>query len=395
MFCKQDSNDKKNDLNDLNDLNDTYNSIITMSTLKAVSLFSGMGGDTLGMERAGVEVIAFNECNRPAIESHQANFPNSVLIGNSTNKNDITRIPDIDFLKYREVVDLIFAGFPCQGFSKGGKKLPDDPRNTLFREFVRVTDLLKPKYIIGENVDGLLNRKTDSGELFINVIVNEFTRIGYNINYEVMRAVDHGVPQVRKRLILVGVRNDLDVSYEFPEPIDAHLNLVNVVNFSMEGCISLDDEDYNMGSLPTECLVQDLSNDETESSTVHPYLRLKAKSRNQVYKDITHVSLLSFGKRASPIHAEIIDIRKPSKTIICSYDHQPRLFVPLQNKHGYYLRCLLPDELKQIQGFPANFHVCGNKKQQIQQIGNAVPPPLVERIVENLIILDASLSPPE
>ena len=96
-------------------------------------------------------------------------------------------------------------------------------------------------------------------------------------------------------------------------------------------------------------------------------------------------NLISFGKRESPLHIEIVDIRKPSKTIICTYDHQPRLFVPIQNKRGYYLRCLLPNELKQIQGFPKNFKLCGNKKQKIKQIGNAVPPPLIERIVKKIL----------
>ena len=88
-----------------------------------------------------------------------------------------------------------------------------------------------------------------------------------------------------------------------------------------------------------------------------------------------------------PVGGEIIDIRNPSKTIICTYARQPRLFVPLQNKNGYYLRCLLPDELKQIQGFPSTFQICGNKKEQVKQIGNAVPPPLITHIVNQLINL--------
>ena len=84
---------------------------------------------------------------------------------------NILNIKDEAFSKYYGIVDLIFAGFPCQGFSKAGKKLSDDPRNTMFREFARVTKLIKPKYIIGENVEGLLSRKTSSGDTFINVII--------------------------------------------------------------------------------------------------------------------------------------------------------------------------------------------------------------------------------
>ena len=94
---------------------------------------------------------------------------------------------------------------------------------------------------------------------------------------------------------------------------------------------------------------------------------------------------LSFGKRASPVHGEIIDIRNPSKTIICTYERQPRLFLPLRNANGCFLRCLLPNELKQIQGFPADYVLCGKAKDHIVQIGNAVPPPLIELVVRSLL----------
>ena len=154
----------------------------------------------------------------------------------------------------------------------------------------------------------------------------------------------------------------------------------------MEGAIKLEAGDFDMTSIPEECIITDMENEENEIiENVHPYLKLKAKSKNMNYGEKTYDNLLSFGKRISPIHGEIIDIRKPSKTIICSYDHQPRLYVPLKNKNGYFIRCILPDELKQIQGFPSDFEVCGNLKNKIVQIGNAVPPPLVELIVKQLI----------
>ena len=277
----------------------------------------------------------------------------------------------------------------CQGFSNGGKKLPDDPRNTLFREFARVSRLVNPKYIIGENVDGLLNRKTASGENYIDVIVKEFDEIGYNVSYQVCHIVKYGVPQLRKRLVYVGIRKDLGETYTFPEPLnDGKNNLPNlqdIVRFDMKGSIKIEHDDFDMKTIPDECILKDLTNDEVEIPTdIHPYLRLKAKTRNQEYNGKVHPTTLSFSKRDSPIHAEIIDIRNPSKTIICTYDHQPRLFVPLQNKNGYYLRCILPDELKQIQGFPCDFTLHGSTKDKVKQIGNAVPPPLITQIVKKL-----------
>ena len=108
---------------------------------KAISLFSGLGGDSLGLKDAGCNVIAFNELNNTFCESHEANFPNCERI-HENNVNDITKVTDDTFCKYKGNVDIVFAGFPCQGFSQAGKKMDNDPRNTLFREFLRVDALL-------------------------------------------------------------------------------------------------------------------------------------------------------------------------------------------------------------------------------------------------------------
>ena len=316
---------------------------------------------------------------------HQA--PKQKKIKDQTN---IQVIPDAIFEAYKGQVDLIFAGHPCQGFSQGGKKLPDDPRNTLFREFARTAGLIQPKFIIGENVDGLLSRKTATGENYIDVIVQEFQNLGYNVSFQVCHTVQFGIPQLRKRLVYVGVRKDLNFTYSFPEPLNDRKtnlpNLLDIIQFNMEGAIKIEPDDFDFSTIPPECILTDLANEQSEdTNNIHPYLRLKAKTRNETYDGKTHKNLLSFSKRDSPIHAEIIDIRNPSKTIICTYDHQPRLFVPLKNKNGYFLRCILPDELKQIQGFPSDFQLSGTKKDKIKQIGNAVPPPLITQIVKKLI----------
>ena len=369
-----------------------------MTSLKyALSLFAGMGGDCLGMKDAGWNVIAFNEFNKHAVVTHKANFPDSIQIQNpekkkDADKNNIQMIPDCEFEKYKNVVDLVFAGHPCQGFSHGGKKMPEDPRNTLFREFARVTRLIKPKYIIGENVDGLLSRKTVGGEKFIDVIIAEFDAIGYHVNFKVCNAAEYGVPQLRKRLFYVGIRKDLAREYTFPLPrvnLKAKTavlpNLKDIVKFNMSGAIRIVSDDFDMTTIPNECVLTDMDNCEDEiADKVHPFLRVNAKTRNKEYLGKVYRTLLSFGKRESSNHGEIIDIRKPCKTIICTYDHQPRLYVPLRNINGYYLRRLLPDELKQIQGFPIDFKLVGTVKEQIKQIGNAVPPNLVKQIVELL-----------
>jgi len=353
--------------------------------MKAISLFSGMGGDSLGIHNAGIDLVAYSEIDKTFQSTHSLNFPECELIGNG----DIIKTTDDEFSKYKGEVGLIFAGFPCQGFSQAGKKLPDDPRNTLFREFLRATLLINPDYIIGENVKGLLKRKNSEGDMYIDIIREEFENIGYDIYYKVYMCskLNINVPQNRERLIIVGIRKDLDQDFKFPEQNkDKFGNLNDIVQFSMEGSLKIEPEylDFDFNDIPDECILTDMDNEETENNP-HPNLVQYAKKRDYVRKDKARPHRLHFGRRLD-VGGEIIDIRKPINTIICSYAHCPRFFVPLQNKNGYYLRCLLPDELKQIQGFPEDYKLSGNVGKQIKQIGNAVPPPLIKKVIESLKI---------
>jgi len=141
------------------------------------------------------------------------------------------------------------------------------------------------------------------------------------------------------------------------------------------------DFDFNE-KIPEECILTDIENDEGENNP-HSNLIQLAKKRDYVRKGKLNPHRLHFGRRLD-VGGEIIDIRKPINTIICAYAHCPRFFVPLKNKNGNYLRTILPDELKQIQGFPKDYKLSGNISKQIKQIGNAVPPPLIEMIVLNL-----------
>ena len=276
----------------------------------------------------------------------------------------------------------------CQGFSNAGKKKEDDPRNTMFLEFLRVTKLTKPKMIIGENVKGLLSRKATNGENYIDIIASEFDKIGYNIIYQVFKCEEYGVPQSRERLIILGIKKDNPYKWKlsFPEPLKTKPNMLSIVKYNMTGAVQVVPDWFK--DIPAECILTDMTDTTPYKSNNggHPYLvsQIVADGEDCFYAGKQHEYLFSFGKRNSPIHCEIIDIRKPSKTIICTYEHQPRLFVPLKNASGCYLRMLLPDELKQIQGFPSDYILCGSVKEQIIQIGNAVPPPLIKAIVEHV-----------
>ena len=349
--------------------------------MTALSLFSGCGGDTLGMKNAGLDVKWYSEIKKPFQKTHESNFPDSECIG-----GDITKIEDEKFDELKGKVNAIFAGFPCQSFSHAGKKRADDTRGQLYLDFVRATKHIEPNFIIGENVKGLLSRKTSSGENFIDIIVKAFNDIGYTCEYKLFPTVNYGVPQKRERLLIVGWRDPKYV-HKWPDEVDADVSLRNILEFSMDGTIEVPKELIDQAGVAKESI---LIGEGEPKGVVHPYLTDRANLRGVSYggKDISEYCF-SFGKRRSPVHCEIVDITKPSKTIISTYDHQPRLFVAQKVGETYYLRPYTVNELKQIQGFPKDYIMEGSSKDQVVQLGNAVPPPLIQRVVEK--ILDQAL----
>jgi DNA (cytosine-5)-methyltransferase 1 len=334
--------------------------------MEAISLFSGAGGDTLGLESVGFKVVAFSENNKDAIQSHLNNFPESKWLGKDV-KGDITKILDTEFQEYHGRIKVIFAGFPCQGFSNAGKKDTNDPRNKMFYEFLRAVRIIQPEWIIGENVAGLLTKKTDDGESkVIDVIQKEFQEIGYSLVYKVYDTSSVGVPQSRKRLIIVG--NRIGISYELPVFNLMKQGVSTITEESLEGAI-----ECNL-SPPPECILT-LTKKMEVTGTPHSYLLTKLADGR-----------ISFGKRDSPTHAEVLDLRKPCKTIICAYSFQPRLYVCVRNTdEKLYIRCLTKKELAQIQGFPANHQFYGKHESVIKQIGNAVPAKLISEIMGSML----------
>jgi len=348
----------------------------------AISLFSGCGGDTLGQERAGFSVIGFSELKTTFINTHLANFPNSKTIKDIKDKtSDITKIEDSQFLEYEGKADILFAGFPCQGFSNAGKKQITDPRNQMYLQFVRAAKNIKPLFIIGENVQGLERMKSgplDTDPMIIDKISAAFEEIGYSISYKVHEATNFGVPQKRKRVLIIGWDNSRIKKFspaKFWQKVDANgraNNMVTLRSFvtnSMEGAYQLPKaaipEDFITYALP-------VAQDAEPTGTFHPFVKLKADD-----------NLLSCTKRVSAIHSEIVDLDAPSKTIICTYGHQPRLLVGLIKPDGTaYVRIMLPDELKQVQGFPADYKLTGSQSEKIIQVGNAVPPPMIEAVAK-------------
>src|SRR5699024_1537822 len=198
-----------------------------------VSLFCGAGGLDLGTELAGIDCVIgeentdnalkdkkifdsvrmkgvfhhvySNDLFTEALETYKANFSSKVF----THNNDIKKI------KQFPNGDLVLGGFPCPGFSGAGPRLIDDPRNFLYIHYIRCLMQVQPKFFIAENVKGMLT--LGKGEVF-RQIKQDFEAAGYRVYYKLVNSRDYGVPQLRERVFLVGVRNDINFEYEFPEP---------------------------------------------------------------------------------------------------------------------------------------------------------------------------------
>ncbi len=170
----------------------------------AVSLFSGCGGSDSGLVSIGFDVVMANDIMRYAREVYLANLPATDY-----------RLGDIANIKSFPKADLLVGCYPCQGFSQGGVRDADQKINLLYREFERALRVIKPKAFVVENVSGMV--REDFVHLYRNQLIR-FRMAGYSVKAKVLDARHFGVPQDRTRLFFVGMRSDLGISYQFPEP---------------------------------------------------------------------------------------------------------------------------------------------------------------------------------
>jgi DNA (cytosine-5)-methyltransferase 1 len=171
--------------------------------MKVVSLFSGCGGLDLGFIQAGYEVIWANDFFKEAVETYKHNIGDHIIYG------DITKIPSSEI---PDDFDILLGGFPCQGFSIANiKRSMEDERNFLYKELLRLIRDKKPKYFVGENVKGLISMQ--QGKV-LEMIISDFRKLGYNVDYKVLKASDYGVPQNRERVVIIG--NRLGLENPFP-----------------------------------------------------------------------------------------------------------------------------------------------------------------------------------
>lgn len=321
----------------------TCNNIYTV-----LELFAGAGGMALGLEKAGLKSVLLNEIDSHACKTLRKNRPEWNVVEGDVNK--------VDFTPYRNTVDVLAGGFPCQAFSYAGKKLGfEDTRGTLFFEFARAVKEINPKVLLAENVRGLLNH--DDGRT-LETIKNIITDLGYTLfEPRVLKAIFYKVPQKRERLIIVAVRNDLanGIDYEWPSSYNKILTLKDALKKG------------------------ELYDSDVPESEGQKYPKRKAEILSMVppggyWRDLPadiqkEYMLKSFylggGKTGM---ARRLSWDEPSLTLTCA---------PAQKQtercHPEETRPLTVREYARIQTFPDDWVFEGPMSAKYKQIGNAVP----------------------
>lgn len=313
-----------------------------------IDLFSGAGGMSLGFNNAGFKNLLAVEFNNDFAETYRKNFPKHNLIVEDI--KNITEKQICDIIK-NEQVDVIIGGPPCQGFSIAGnigRNFIDDGRNKLFKEFVRFVRIIKPKMFVLENVAAM--ERHNKGKT-IKEIISSFMEIGYDIKYKVLNAVNYEVPQKRRRIFIVGTIGNNN--FEYPKESKKIMTVEQAI-----------------GDLP-RLNSGDISNIPNHIAMRHSSQMLEKMSyvkdggnRNDIPEKLRPKS----GDSRKYIR---YNSKKPS---ICVTGDMRKVFHYNQN------RALTCRELARLQTFPDTFVFLGNAGKVQQQIGNAVPVLLANKI---------------
>lgn len=310
--------------------------------LKLVSLFSGAGGLDLGFHKAGFETIWANEFDSSIWDTFQTNFPDTFLDKRSICKIDSNEIPNCDG---------IIGGPPCQSWSEAGTgRGIDDQRGKLFFDYIRIIRDKQPLFFLAENVSGILLPKHRQA---FELILDEFKKLDYSVNYFLLNAHDFGVAQDRKRVIIVGYHKKINKNFSLPKPILPKPNLQDVINDLENARPALDKNYANK--------IEDLAIANHEYfvggfSSIY-------MSRNRVRQWHEPSFTIQAGARHAPLHPQA-----PKMQFI---EQNKRIFLP---KKEYLYRRLSVRECARIQTFPDYFiFKYKNVADGYKMIGNAVP----------------------
>lgn len=356
VYRKKDIQDLLIDFVDVDD--DVSNFVEPENEYKVLELFAGAGGLAIGLEKSGLKCVALNEIDKWACQTLRSNRPNwKVLEGD---------IKKFNFKEYKNKVDIVTGGFPCQAFSYAGKKLGlKDARGTLFYEFARVVKEVNPPICIGENVRGLLSH--EQGKT-LQGMISILDEIGYKVvPVQVLKAIHYRVPQKRERLILVGVRKDIALDYKYPTP---HNKIYTLNDALKKGVLFKSDVPHSEGAKYPK-----------SKSDILKLVPPKGYWRDlpeDIQKDYMGGSYYLGGGKTGM--ARRIGWDEPCLTLTCS---------PAQKQtercHPDETRPFTVREYARIQTFPDEWKFEGSLAQQYKQIGNAVPVNLAEEIGYSLV----------
>lgn len=358
----------------------------------ALSFFSGAGGLDLGIHRAGFDIRLSVEIEEVYCDTLRSNFTGVNVVCEDIMSYNRERVYHEAGLAFDDDVDLMIGGSPCQSFSTAGKRQAfSDPRGQAMLKYADLVNEIQPKFFLLENVKGLLSAAlkhrplNQRGSNFpsleeeelpgsaLNYLLERFGN--YDVKIEVINAADYGVPQKRERVFIIGVRNDLDIEYDFPTSTHNQNGSDGKERWVSVGEIldNLDVVEHHYMSYSEERL---------------RYMRMIPQGGGnwrdlraygeELVKEAMGGAYESGGGKVGFFRR--ISSNKPSPTLLTS---------PAQKStnlgHPFEDRPLSIEEYMAIQGFPNNYRVCGSLMQQYTQIGNAVPVPLAEILGYSII----------
>lgn len=337
-----------------------------------LGLFSGAGGLDLGFEKEGFIHTESNEILDCAVNTLKLNRPNWDIF-----HGDVREYTP----KFRKDLDVLLAGFPCQGFSLGGNRDENDVRNNLYREVVRLAKLMKPRIIVMENV---LNLRTmnhpETNKPFAQQISDELLSIGYKTDFNFFKVADFGVPQTRRRFIFVAYRDDSLGPFKFPKPIQETTIKDFIFELGQKNDISLPNHNPNWGFKSyahTETNVPFREDD----IAVPVRLSRTASEGNPIRNFDSPFPAIDtatvWGWAIGNVVAKRIEKDRNNALYVRNPDSKAKLWRINASK----IRAFTAREYARIQTFPDDWVFCGNNKREYQlQIGNAVPVIFAQKI---------------
>lgn len=338
------------------------------NNLNFIDLFSGCGGFSAGMELSGHRCLLGVDFDKDAINTFKLNHSNAeVFCGDIKN---LTKLKIEELLKGQSV-DMVIGGPPCQGFSTIGKGETTDDRNSLFKEFVRIVRHTNPKIVIFENVTGILAAKNKN---ILSQILKCFEDLGYVMDARVLSSEEYGVPETRRRTIIIGSKNCAAPIFPKITHGDRGVMSLNTVGDAFKDLRSANGQTYNH-EVKVAQLSKQIDLERLKCIPEGKYIRYKKDEQKYLPKklhfDVNWEQLAEGRFRQAKLQR--LDRNMPSPTILTS---RTSYYHPVESRY------LTPREAAACQSFPNEFIFTGSTTSQFKQIGNAVPPLMAMAIGE-------------